>query len=145
MDSVARLVTFADIRDGGDDPRVMSVSVRHEAVLAGGRRLVLLEDRGWSSMLRIARADGTRDVDALADTVADGWSGAFVADIEATARVVVGPDEPFDGHSQADMEEDHWSALAAVLRTQGVVVDARELRTLPHDVVLSDRLAARTA
>jgi len=143
MDTVTRLVTFADIGDDGGDPRVMSVAVRQEAELADGRRLALLEDRGWSSMLRVARSNDARDDAASSDAVADGWSLASVSDIESTARMVVGPDEPFDGRSQADMEEDHWSALAAVLRTQGVVVDARELRRLPHDVVLSDRLLAR--
>ena len=33
--------------------------------------------------------------------------------------------------------------LAENLRVQGVVVDAGELRQLPHDVELSDRLRAR--
>jgi hypothetical protein len=33
--------------------------------------------------------------------------------------------------------------LADVLRKQGVVVDALELKRLPHDVVLSERLLAR--
>ena len=64
-------------------------------------------------------------------------------EIEETARVVVGPDEPFDGRSQEDMETDHWASLAEVLRQQGVVVDARELKRLPHEVVLSERLLAR--
>ena len=41
------------------------------------------------------------------------------------------------------MENDHRNALAENLRAHGVVVDARELRQLPHDVVLSDRLRAR--
>ena len=41
------------------------------------------------------------------------------------------------------MESDHWNALAQNLRAQGVVVDAGELRQLPHDVELSDRLRAR--
>ena len=41
------------------------------------------------------------------------------------------------------METDHWNALARTLRMHGVVVDASELRQLPHDVVLSDRLRAR--
>jgi len=41
------------------------------------------------------------------------------------------------------METDHWNALADILRAQGAVVDARELRQLPHDVELSDRLRAR--
>jgi hypothetical protein len=64
-------------------------------------------------------------------------------DVAETARVVVGPDEPFGGRSLDDMETDHWNALAEKLRTQGVVVDASELRQLPHDVWLGDRLLAR--
>jgi hypothetical protein len=66
-----------------------------------------------------------------------------VQDIEETARFVVGPDEPFAGRSQEDMEADHWASLSEVLRRQGVVVDARESKRLPHDVVLSERLLAR--
>jgi hypothetical protein len=60
-----------------------------------------------------------------------------------TARVVVGPDEPFAGHSHGDMAAGHWAHLAGVLRRQGVAVDAVELERLPHDVVLSERLLAR--
>jgi len=66
-----------------------------------------------------------------------------VEDIEETARVVVGPDEPPEGYSQEEAEADHWAHLADVLRQQGVVVDALELKQLPHDVVLSERLLAR--
>ena len=36
---------------------------------------------------------------------------------------------------------DHWAALADVLRQEGVDADARELRILPHDVVLSEATA----
>lgn len=66
-----------------------------------------------------------------------------VEDIEETARVVVGPDEPPDGYSQEEMDASHWAYLAGVLRQQGVVVGAEELKRLPHDVVLSERLLAR--
>ena len=48
MGAVVRLVTYADIGDDDGDPLVMSVSLRQDAVLADGRRLVLLDDRGWS-------------------------------------------------------------------------------------------------
>ena len=41
--------------------------------------------------------------------VPDVWSTTSVAEVEADARMVVGPDEPFDGRSQADMEEAHWA------------------------------------
>ena len=67
-----------------------------------------------------------------------------IEEIEETARSVVGPDEPFGERSQTDMEDDHWAVLADVLRHEGVVADARELKLLPHDVVLSERLLART-
>jgi hypothetical protein len=103
----------------------MSFSALHQAVLADGRRLVLLDDRGWTS-------SWSPDVPAIPP----------VEEIEGTARVVVGPDEAFGEHTQADMENDHWSALAGILAKQGVAVDAQELRRLPHDVVLSGRLQA---
>jgi hypothetical protein len=57
--------------------------------------------------------------------------------------MVVGPDEPFDGSSQEDAEQGHWAYLGDVLREHGVVVDALDLRRLPHDVVLGERLLAR--
>lgn len=159
MQRVVRLVTLADVREDGDvrgtsvsvrldvrgwaeaprgaaadvDPRRISVSARHEAVLEDGRRLLLLDDRGWTEELRGAGAD---EIDDL-------WALTPERDIVETARMVVGPDEPFGGRSQGDMETDHWNALTESLRAQGVVVDAGELRRLPHDVELSDRLRAR--
>jgi hypothetical protein len=72
----------------------------------------------------------------------DIWAMTSVEDIERTARRVVGP-EPFDGSSQEDAEQGHWAYLSDVLRQHGVVVDALDLKRLPHDVVLSERLLAR--
>jgi hypothetical protein len=132
MATVARLVTLADL-DGVADVRGLSVSVRHEALLEDGRRVLLLDDRGWSSWLH-----GTTE-----DEVADVRTLSSVEDIEQRARMVVGPDEPFDGRSHEDMAADHWAWMAGHLRQQGVVVDAQELTRLPHDVVLSERLLAR--
>jgi hypothetical protein len=132
MHRVVRLVTHADV--GEDvDPRRISVSARHEAVLEDGSRLLLLDDRGWTEELRGAGANGIDDL----------WALTVERDIVETARVVVGPDEPFGGRSQDDMESDHWNTLAENLRNHGVGADAGELRQLPHDVVLSDRLRAR--
>jgi len=123
---VTRLVTFVDVDVDVDVPRRMSVSARHEAVLVGGRRVLLLDDRGWS-------ASGPPNI----------WVMTSVEDIVDTARMVVGPDEPFGGRSHEDMETDHWVQLTEVLRKQGVVADALELKRLPHEVVLSERLLAR--
>ena len=122
----------ADIGEDAE-PRTISVSARHEAVLDDGRRLSLLDGRGWAASLRGAAADG----------VADIWSGTSEREIAETARTVVGPDEPFGGHTQESMETSHWQTLAETLGAQGVVVDPGELRLLPHDVVLSERLRAR--
>jgi hypothetical protein len=49
MAAVTRLVTLVDVRDEVADPRQMSVSALHEAVLEDGRRVLLLDDRGWTS------------------------------------------------------------------------------------------------
>lgn len=73
MADVTRLLTFVYIDDR--DARGLSVSALHQAVLDDGRRVVLLDDRGGTS--------------------SKGAAAAPVADIEETARVVVGPDEPF--------------------------------------------------
>jgi hypothetical protein len=136
MSVVARLVTLVDLRND-DRGGQMSFSARHEAVLEDGRHLMLLDDRGWStSLLR-----PTVDSDSVRD-VPDFWAITSREDIEETTRQVVGPDEPFDGRSQEDMEVDHWAYLAGILRQQGVAAGADELKGLPHDVVLSERLLA---
>lgn len=48
MVTVVGLVTLADFGDDSSVNRV-SVSAHHEAVLDDSRRLLLLDDRGWSS------------------------------------------------------------------------------------------------
>ena len=126
MNPVARLVTSVDMHDDTADSQRLSVSARHEAVLVDGRRLLLLDDRGWSE-------SGPLDI----------WTLMSVEHVVDTARVVVGPDEPFGGRSHEDMAADHWARLTEVLRRQGVVADASALQRLPHDVVLSERLLAR--
>jgi hypothetical protein len=132
MPLVTRLITIADLCES-IDPREMSVSARLEAVLDDGRRVILLDDRGWTSALRGAGVDDETDA----------WRFASEREISETARVVVGPDEPFGDRTQADMERDHWRRLAETLGAEGVVVGAGELQELPHDVVLGERLHAR--
>lgn len=115
---VVRLRTFMDVRD--DDER--RLSARHDAVFANGRCVVLLDDRGWGRVI---------------------WGHETAEEIARTARVVVGPDEPFEGRTHAEMEASHWEYLARILREKGVEADAAELRALPHDVDLSGRVRAR--
>ncbi|MCJ0874602.1 hypothetical protein [Streptomyces sp. AP-93] len=125
MTAVTRLVTYTDLHAAATSSQQLSVSARLEAELADGRRVVLLDDRGWST-------SGMSGIPALTST----------EDIEETARTVVGPDEPFGGMTQEQMAAGHWGYLAGVLGQQGVDVPARELERLPHDVVLSERLRA---
>jgi hypothetical protein len=141
MAAVTRLVTLVDLNAENSDAHQMSVSALREAVLEDGRRVLLLDDRGWTaSALRASW--GEADSESRPEQL-DTWALTSVEDVEATARVVVGPDEPPEGRSQEDAEADHWAYLADMLRQQGVVVDALELKRLPHDVVLSERLLAR--
>ena len=126
MGRVVRLVTFVDVADANAGPRQISVSARHEAELDDGRRVLLLDDRGWNE-----------------SGPADPWAGKSVEDIVFTTRMVVGPDEPFGGHSYADMAADHWAELAGTLQQQGIAVDPAQLERLRHDVVLSERLLSR--
>ena len=129
---VVRLVTLVDV--GGDAAaRRISVSARHEAVVEDGRRLLLLSDRGWSATIGGAGANEVSDI----------WAVTSEQEIAETARVVVGPDEPFGGRSYDDMETDHWNALAEKLRAHGIAVEAGALKQLPHHVVLSEPLLAR--
>ncbi|MGH3500608.1 MAG: hypothetical protein ACRDQA_06885 [Nocardioidaceae bacterium] len=104
----------------------MSLSVLHLAVLDDGRRLTLLDDRGWG-------VHGPPDV----------WRETSVEEIEQDARMVVGPDEPDGTDSRATTEADHWADLTGVLRQQGVLTDAEELSRLPHGVELTERLHSR--
>jgi hypothetical protein len=142
MAAVAHLVTLVDLNDDVVDPHQMSVSARHEAVLEDGRRVLLLDDRGWTAAALRASWGEVPDRDSWREQL-DIWAVTSVEDIEETARVVVGPDEPPDGYSQEETDASHWAYLAGVLRRRGVVVDALELKRLPHDVVLSQRLLAR--
>jgi hypothetical protein len=141
---VTRLVTFVDLTQGVGDTRQTSFSARHEAVLLDGRRVLLLDDRGWTwSSLIVFRAGDASERDSTREQQPDTWATTSVEDIEQTARMVVGPDEPSDGFSQEDAEQGHWAYLSDVLRQHGVVADALELKQAPHDVVLSKRLLAR--
>jgi len=141
VSAVTRLVTSVDLAEGVGDTRQTSFSARHEAMLLDGRRVLLLDDRGWTWSSPISFQAGDRD--SRREQHSDNWAMTSVEDIEQTARMVVGPDEPSDGFSQEDAEHAHWAYLSDVLRQQGVVVDALDLRRLPHDVVLSERLLAR--
>lgn len=119
---VKRLVSYVDT-DQLRSVEQVSLSVRFEAELDDGTRLLVLDDRGWSS-------SGT-------------WSQESSAEIEETARVVVGPDEPRDGETWQEAETSHLAYIREILVEQGAEIDVADLRSLPHDVVLSTRVLNR--
>ena len=147
MTAVARLLTLVDLmdeHDEGPDARRLDVSARLEAVLADGRRIVLLHGRGWSELGHIdwdhepTAEERTREEERIRV-----WAGQTAEDMKETARAVVGPDGAFGDHTEAEMAAGRWAALADDLRRQGVDADAAALEALPHDVELSERALAR--
>ena len=134
--AIARLITYTDVNDWqGQPPGQVSCSAVLKAELVDGREIVLLDDRGWSASVRFVGGGGP----------SDQWSYATQEDIEETARTVVGPDEPADGQSYEDAARMHWSCLAGALEANGIAASGDDLQSLPHVVVLSDRLRARIA
>lgn len=110
------------------DPSEMSFSALHAAVLDDGRRLTLLDDRGWS-------VSGPSDL----------WQETTVEQIAQGARMVVGPDEGYEDQSQVSMAVDHWGSLADSLRQHGVLVNPEQLSHLPHHVEVAERVRDRLA
>ena len=115
MIGVARLITFVDLGRNPAGAAHASVSARHEAVLTNGRRVVIFDDRGWS--WTVHHGGGGE-----ADRTLDPWTSISLEEIECTARVVVGPDEPVRGRSQEDAATAHWAYVAGLLQDQGVGV-----------------------
>lgn len=67
------------------------MNARHELELADGRRVLLLNDRGYGSTT--------------------AWDKTSLADVEFQVRTAVGPDEPFDDLTASEMEAAHWESL----------------------------------
>jgi hypothetical protein len=135
---ITRLVTFVDIHAADDSQ--LSFSARHDVLLADGRRIVLLNDRGWSQSRIYFFGDGEP---TTRNEGSSPWEGVTREHIEEAARTVVGPDEAYGDYTQSEIDEAHWAYLSGTLGKHGIDVDATDLRGLPHEVELSDRLLAR--
>ena len=118
-----RLVTIADLDYNSSNKGRISVTARLAVVLDTGSDVLLLDDRGWSSTAT--------------------WSEASEEDIRETALVVVGPDEPSGDQTEEDLAADYWEYLGEILERQDLDIDPAELRELPHEVRLSQRLLKR--
>ncbi|MGP9503581.1 hypothetical protein ACT3TS_15395 [Specibacter sp. AOP5-B1-6] len=122
MVSVSRLVSVVDT-DADSRSQGVSVSVLHEAELDNGQSAPLLDDRGWNS--------------------SQPWAEANPEGIQATARVVVGPDEPHGSQTMEEAVTAYWEYLRKILSKQGIETSAAVLKAIPHDVVLSERVWGR--
>jgi hypothetical protein len=121
MSEVERLVTVVDLDDR--NPGGHSARAHLYAALRSGKRIVLLDDRGWSGSAAI-------DEETLQE----------VAD---TARMVVGPDGPGPGETVEQMEACYWQLLVSKLHDGGFDAEAGDLTGLAHDVEISERLRSR--
>ncbi|RMI13868.1 hypothetical protein [Cellulomonas triticagri] len=128
MTTPERLVTRIAL-DGeahAGDRWQVSISAVLALETADGRRVTLLDDRGWSTSGPV-----------------DMWTWTTPADLADTARTVVGPDEPIHGESYEGMAASHWGALASVAGAQGIAVTPDVLVALPHDVEMAPEIRER--
>lgn len=132
MHQAKQLLTSIELDEpaavGRDDHRTMFISALLELELTTGRRVTLLDDRGWG-------CSGSDNI----------WAYTSQEELVETARTVVGPDEPFGGASYEDVEQDYWADMAATAAAQGVHIDADDLAALPHEVAISDQIQQRLA
>jgi hypothetical protein len=94
-------------------------------VLSTGERYLVFSDRGWSGSAEIAREG--------------------LLQIEDTARTVVGPDGAGPGETDEQMETMYWDRMERRLRDAGISAKAGELKALPHEVEIGERLRHRLA
>jgi hypothetical protein len=124
---MVRVERWLVLADSADDPstRQSSVSVRLDALLDDGRRLTVLDGRGWDSR-------HSDDSPVWPQESADG--------VQDAALTVIGPDRPVLGETAEEVEAWHWRHLAEILAAQGVDSDPDALAALPSEVELSPRI-----
>jgi hypothetical protein len=123
-----RVVGIGAICDLGpqrpDDARAESFSVSEFVTLEDGRRVILHEDRGFTTALR---STGRSDPGELREHMT----------IESLTRDVLNVVLPDDD----EPVEDHpWSWLADLARARGLDVTADDLRSLPYEVTFTDKV-----
>jgi hypothetical protein len=132
-----RFETVAEIEgDGLPDADTtapgISVQARVDAILADGRRLPVVDDRGWSEFVH-----GVHEIDV------DPWTLQTAEGIGEGALMVAGPDEPVGDETHEDMEAWYWRGIAARLAEHGIDAGPEALAALPRSVVLGDALRAK--
>jgi hypothetical protein len=119
---VVGLGAICDLRPTGNDPRRFSFEVSEFAVLDDGKRVILHRERGFS---------GTTNGD-------DIWAHETVETIARDVLNVVLPDD-----AEITGEDHPWEWLAELLRAQGIDAVPQQLRGLPYEVVLTERVLQR--
>ncbi|ALO68212.1 hypothetical protein NHF46_00135 [Arthrobacter alpinus] len=122
MAAISRFVSIADVHEGAQSEQV-SVSVLFQAELHDGQSVLLLDDRGWNS--------------------SQPWAEASQEEIESTARVVVGPDEPYGDQTATGAVTAYWNYIQNILAQNGVEISPAVLPAIPHDVVLGQSIIER--
>ena len=107
-----------------EEARSQSFSVREFVTLEDGRRVILHEDRGFTIGWRSSGESGPGDIRGHET-------------LESMTRNVLNVVLPDDD----ECAEDHpWSWLADLARARGLNVTAEDLRSLPYEVILTDKV-----
>jgi hypothetical protein len=122
---VVGLGAICDLDSSGiDDRRENNFRVSEFALLDNGERVILHDERGYGA--RISWDD-------------DIWAHETVETITRNVLTTVLPDD------DATDEEHPWEWLAELARARGIDVTADDLREVPYDVVLTERVLRRLA
>jgi hypothetical protein len=105
--------------------RSQSFSVAEFVTLDDGRRVILHEDRGFTIGWRSSGESGPDDIGGR----------ETVDSITRNVLNIVLPDD------DACPEDHPWSWLASLARARGLDVTAEDLRGLPYEVILTDKVA----
>lgn len=124
---VVGLGAACDLHRTSADGRTVSFSVSEFALLDDGRRVILRGELGFTT----AWGSGVPATSPV-------WSSLTVESLTQEVMNVVLPDD--------DDGEDHpWEWLAELARDRGIGVTADDLRGLPYEVELTDRVLALLA
>jgi len=121
---VVGLGAVCDLGPPGSDPREQGFTVGEFVTLEDGRQVVLHEDRGFTDAIRSTGEPAPADV----------RQGLTLEQLTRDVLLVVLPDDD-------DATEAHpWPWLAELARARGLDVTADHLRTLPYEVVFTEKL-----
>lgn len=118
---VVGLRAICDLDPGGNhDPRENNFRVSEFAVLDSGELVMLHNERGYGGR----------------SSSGDIWAHESVETITLNVLTTVLPDDDID-------EEHPWEWLAELAQARGIDVTANDLRQVPYEVVVTERVLQR--